>query len=58
MKIASSNNKENLLKLINEYYYTTNCIINENNEVYNTKLNKLLGNVIFKHGKYIFNNLY
>ena len=43
MKIASSNNKENLLKIINLYYYTNNCIITENNEVVNTKLNKTLG---------------
>ena len=43
MKIASSKTKEGLLKLINEYYYTTNCIITESNELVNTKLNKTLG---------------
>ena len=45
MKIASSNTKEGLLKLINQYYYSTNCIITEANEVVNTKLNKTLGRV-------------
>ena len=45
MKIAKSSTKEGLLKLINEYYYTTNCIITESNEVVNTKLNKTLGMV-------------
>lgn len=45
MKIASSNTKEELLKLINQYYYSTNCIITEANEVVNTKLNKTLGRV-------------
>lgn len=43
MKVAKSKTKEGLLKLINEFYYTNNCIINENNEVINTKLNKTLG---------------
>jgi len=45
MKVASSKNKENLLKLINQYYYTTNCIITDSNQVVNTKLNKVSGNV-------------
>ena len=45
MKIASSDTKENLLKLINKYYYTENCIITDTNEVVNTKLNKTLGKV-------------
>ena len=48
MKIASSDTKENLLKLINKYYYTTNCIIQEDNHVLNTKLNKTLGRVEVK----------
>ena len=48
MKIASSSTKEGLLKLINQYYYTTNCIITEANEVVNTKLNKTLGRVEVK----------
>ncbi len=43
MKIAKSNTKDNLLILINNFYYSTNCIITDNNEVVNTKLNKTLG---------------
>ena len=45
MKIASAPTKERLLKLINEFYYTTNCIITDDNDVVNTKLNKTLGTV-------------
>ena len=43
MKIAKSKTKEGLTKLINEYYYSTNCVITDSNEVVNTKLNKTLG---------------
>ena len=43
MKIASSNTKEGLIKLINQYYYTTNCTITEANQV--VQLNKTLGRV-------------
>ena len=52
MKIATAPTKEKLLKLINEYYYTTNCIITESNEVVNTKLNKTLGVVKQVKGRF------
>lgn len=52
MKIAKSKTKDGLLKLINEYYYTTNCIITDSDEVVNTKLNKTLGVVKFVRGAY------
>lgn len=52
MKIAKSKTKEGLLKLINEYYYTTNCIITDSDEVVNTKLNKTLGVVKLVKGAY------
>lgn len=45
MKIATSRTKEGLIQLINEYYFSTNCIINEGNTVLNIKLNKVLGEV-------------
>lgn len=35
--IASAVTKEDLEKMINEYYFSTNYIITENNDVYNTK---------------------
>ena len=35
--IASAGTKEDLEKIINEYYFSTNYIITENNDVYNTK---------------------
>ncbi len=52
MKVAKSKTKEGLLKLINEYYYTTNCIITDSNGVVNTKLNKTLGIVKLVRGAY------
>lgn len=33
MKAISSPTKERLLKLINDFYFTTNCEIRENDEV-------------------------
>ena len=35
--IASAGTKEDLEKMINEYYFSTNYIITENNDVYNIK---------------------
>lgn len=57
MKVAKSKDKESLLKLINEYYYTTNCIITDSNEVVNTKLNKTLGIVKLVRGAYEYHVL-
>ena len=54
MKIASSPTKERLNIIINEFYYTKNCIINENNEVINTKLNKKLGYVKNVKNRFIY----
>lgn len=54
MKIATSATKERLLILINQYYYTNNCIINEQNEVYNTKLNKKLGVVKIERKRFVY----
>lgn len=33
--ICSTGNKEDLQKMINEYYFSSNYIIKENGEVYN-----------------------
>lgn len=54
MKIASALTKDRLLSLINEFYYTKNCIINENDEVFNIKLNKKLGNVKNVKNRFIY----
>ena len=43
--IASAGTKEDLEKIINEYYFSTNYIITENNDVYNTKNECTLDNV-------------
>lgn len=45
MKIASAPTKERLTKLINEFYYSKNYVITISNEVYNTKLDKVVGMV-------------
>ena len=52
MKIAKSKDKESLLKLINEFYFTNNCVITDSNEVVNTKLNKSLGIVKLVRGAF------
>lgn len=54
MKIASSQTKDGVLKLINEFYMTTNCIITDNNEVQNTKLNKILGLVKIEKQRFVY----
>ena len=42
MLLATSPTKKRLLQLINEYFYTNNCIITDDNKVFNTKLNRIL----------------
>ena len=42
MLLATSPTKKRLLQLINEYFYTNNCIITDDNKVFNTKLNRVL----------------
>ena len=42
MLLATSPTKKGLLQLINEYFYTNNCIITDDNKVFNTKLNRVL----------------
>lgn len=54
MKICSSGNKEKLQVLINKFYCSENCVINDNNEVYNTKLNRRIGFVVYKRGTYTY----
>lgn len=52
MKIAKSKTKEGLTKLVNEFYFTNNCIITDSDEVVNTKLNKTLGIVKLVRGAF------
>lgn len=54
MKICSSGNKERLQDLINKFYCSENCVIRDDNEVYNTKLDRKLGYVIHKRGRYTY----
>ena len=42
MLLATSPSKKRLLQLINEYFCTNNCIITDDNKVFNTKLNRVL----------------
>lgn len=43
--IASAGSKKDLEEVINKYYFSTNYIITENNQVYNTKKKSVLDNV-------------
>ena len=54
--IASAGTKEDLEKMINEYYFSTNYIITDNNEVYNTKKECVLdgAKVEFKRNRWKF----
>lgn len=38
--IMSTGAREDLVKMINEYYYSKNYIITEDNRIYNTKTEK------------------
>lgn len=49
--ICSTGNKEDLQKMINEYYFSSNYIIKENGEVYNTKKDKVLDGVRVENKK-------
>lgn len=54
--IASAGTKEDLQEMINQYYFSTNCVITENNEIFNTKKNKVLDGVKVenKNGRWRF----
>ena len=53
-KIASSPTKERLQKLINEFYYSQNYIITDDNKVYNTKLQKYKGEVRQEKNQFVY----
>lgn len=54
--IMSAGTKQDLEKMINEYYFSTNYIITEDNQVYNTKKETVLEGVKveFKHKRWKF----
>ena len=56
MLICSAPTKENLVKLINEFYCSKNYVITEDNKVYNTKLDRFIDNGIieFKRNRYYY----
>lgn len=49
--IASAGTKEDLEEMINKYYFSTNYMITENNEVFNTKKDKVLDDVKVENKK-------
>ena len=57
--IASASTKERLEKLINDYYYSNNWVITDNNEVYNTLTTRfMIGKVVVnKKGRYQFREI-
>ena len=54
--ICSAPTKDNLIKLINEFYRSKHYIITDDNKVYNTYLNMFIDNGIieFKNNKYYY----
>ena len=46
--IMSTGTREDLVKMINEYYYSKNYIITEDNRIYNTKTEKFVDDLIVK----------
>ena len=46
--IMSTGTREDLVKMINEYYYSKNYIITEDNRIYNTKTEKFMDDLIVK----------
>ena len=54
--ICSAPTKDNLIKLINEFYCSKNYVITEDNKVYNTKLDRFIDNGIieFKRNRYYY----
>lgn len=49
--VLSTNSKEDLEKMINQYFYSENYIITEDNRVYNRKTEKYLDNFIIQEKK-------
>ena len=43
--LASAGSKNKLQKMINDFYYSENWIIDEENNLFNTKLNKFANGV-------------
>jgi hypothetical protein len=53
--LISSPSKEQLQKAINDFYYSENYIITDDNKIYNTKLEKYLENnltITAKNGRW------
>jgi hypothetical protein len=50
--LASAGNKNKLQKMINDFYYSENWIIDEENKIFNTEQNKFASGVkVEKKGK-------
>jgi len=50
--LASAGSKNKLQKMINEFYFSDNWIIDEENKIFNTELNKFASGVkVEKKGK-------
>ena len=58
MKIATSATEDEITKLVNEYFYTTNCTITDDNKIFNSKLDKIVDgfDITIKRGRWIFSN--
>lgn len=58
MKLATAGSKENIQKIVNDYFYSKNYIVDDNNNIINTQTGKHLDNfkIEFKKGRWIFSN--
>ncbi len=54
--ICSSPSLEGITVMINKYYCSTYWVVRDDLTVYNTKLDKVLGEVVEKRGKYYYYN--
>lgn len=58
MKLATAGSKENIQKIVNQYFYTNNYIINDNNNIIHLQTGECLDNfkIELKKGRWIFSN--
>lgn len=59
MLLASAGSKEVLEKMINEYYFSNNYVITDDNKIYNTKKKTYLSDVcvVVKRNRWRFERL-
>lgn len=54
IKVCSSPTKDGILNMIKKFYFSENIEMWENFEVWNTKLNRQVGIIKLRKGRYIY----